>query len=261
MLQGTARILPTYDERLSRDAAESLERLGVTVRTGAVVTDIQPDGVTIRRGQRLETIAARTVILAAGVQASPLGAALARATGAEMDGQGRVLVGRDLSVPGYPVIFVMGDLAHAKASDGRVLPGLAPVAMQQGAYAARLIARRLRGRATPPFRYRDRGCMAVIGRSAAVAQIGTLRLHGFPAWLAWLFVHLLYLVEFENRLLVLLQWGWNYFTRNRSARLITETPKSREESLWPIQAARNAVQEARTVRCDTAPRGATDLIT
>ena len=122
MLQGTARILPTYDERLSRDAAESLERLGVTVRTGAVVTDIQPDGVTIRRGQRLETIAARTVIWAAGVQASPLGAALARATGAEMDGQGRVLVGRDLSVPGYPDIFVLGDLAHAQASDGRVLP-------------------------------------------------------------------------------------------------------------------------------------------
>lgn len=228
LLEGTERILGTYDERLSRAATESLERIGVTVCTGSVVTDIQPDGVTLRRGQQSETIAARTVIWAAGVQASPLGAALARATGAELDRQGRVIVGPDLSVPGYPEVFVLGDLAHARQPDGRTLPGVAPVAMQQGAYAARLIRRRLCGQETPPFRYRDRGSMAVIGRSAAVAQVGKLRLHGFPAWLAWLFVHLIYLVEFENRILVLLQWGWDYFTRNRSARLITETPKSRE---------------------------------
>lgn len=228
LLEGAERILPTYDERLSRAAAQSLARLGVTVRTGAVVTDIQPDGVTVRAGQQSETIAARTVVWAAGVQASPLGTALARETGAELDRQGRVVVGPDLSVPGYPDILVLGDLAHARQSDGRTLPGVAPVAMQQGAYAARLISRRLHGQRTPPFRYRDRGSMAVIGRSAAVAQMGRLRLHGLPAWLAWLFVHLIYLVEFENRMLVLLQWGWNYFTRNRSARLITETPKSRE---------------------------------
>ena len=170
LLEGTERILATYDERLSRAAAESLKRLGVTVRTGSVVTEIQPDGVTIRTGQQSETIAARTVVWAAGVQASPLGTALARATGAELDRQGRVIVGPDLSVPGHPEIFVLGDLAHARQSDGRPLPGCAPVAMQQGAYAARLIARRLRGQETPPFRYRDRGSMAVIGRSAAVAR-------------------------------------------------------------------------------------------
>lgn len=237
LLEGTERILATYDEALSQAAAESLERLGVTVRTGSVVTDIQPDGVTIRRGQQPETIAARTVVWAAGVQASPLGAALARATGAELDRQGRVGVGPDLSVPGHPEIFVLGDLAHARQPDGRTLPGVAPVAMQQGAYAARLITRRLRGQETPPFRYRDRGSMAVIGRSAAVAQTGRLRLHGFPAWLAWLFVHLIYLVEFENRLSVLLQWAWNYFTRNRSARLITETPKYVLPETLPLHTA------------------------
>jgi NADH dehydrogenase len=227
LLEGTERILAAYDERLSRAAAKSLERLGVQVHTGSVVTEIQPDGVTIRQEQQSATIAARTVVWAAGVQGSPLGAALARAIGAELDRQGRVLVGPDLSIPGHPEIFVLGDLAHARQPAGRPLPGVAPVAMQQGAYTARLIARRLRGQATPPFRYRDRGSMAVIGRSAAVAQIGRLRLHSFPAWLVWLLVHLIYLVEFENRLLVLMQWGWIYVTKNRSARLITETPKSR----------------------------------
>jgi NADH dehydrogenase len=241
LLEGTERILATYAETLSRAAAESLERLGVTVRTGSVVTDIQPDGVTIRRGQQSETIAARTVVWAAGVQASPLGAALARATGVELDRQGRVVVGPDLSVPGYPEIFVLGDLAHSRQPDGSPLPGVAPVAMQQGAHAARLITRRLHGREASPFRYRDRGSMAVIGRSAAVAQTGRLRLHGFPAWLAWLFVHLIYLVEFENRMLVFLQWGWNYFTRNRSARLITETAKSREDASWRPQPAGNGL--------------------
>jgi NADH dehydrogenase len=227
LLEGTERILATYDERLSRAAAVSHKRLGVTVRTGSVVTEIQPNSVTIRTGQQSETIAAGTVVWAAGVQASPLGTALARATEAELDRQGRVIVGPDLSIPSHPEIFVLGDLARARQSDGRPLPGVAPVAMQQGAYAARLIARRLHGQETPAFRYRDRGSMAVIGRSAAVAQIGRLRLHSLPAWLVWLFIHLMYLVEFENRLLVLLQWGWNYVTRNRSARLITETPKSR----------------------------------
>jgi NADH:ubiquinone reductase (H+-translocating) len=232
LLEAGPRILSTYDERLSRAAAASAERLGVTVRTGSVVTGIGPDGVTIGDGERAEFIAARTVVWAAGVQASPLGAALAAATGAQLDRQGRIVVGPDLAVPGHPGILVLGDLAHARqAGDrqpgGQPLPGLAPVAMQQGAYAGRLLSRRLQGRETSSFRYRDRGSMAVIGRSAAVAQIRGLRLSGFAAWLAWLFIHLLYLVEFENRLLVLLQWGWSYVTRNRSARLITGTPGSR----------------------------------
>ncbi len=255
LLEGTGRILPTYDERLSRAATESLGRLGVTVRTSSVVTDIQPDGVAVRHDQQPETIPARTVVWAAGVQASPLGAALARAVGAELDRQGRVIVEPDLSVAGHPEVFVLGDLAHARQPAGRPLPGVAPVAMQQGAYVARLIARRLRGQAPPPFRYRDRGSMAVIGRSAAVAQIGKLRLRRFSAWLVWLFVHLMYLVEFENRVLVLLQWGWNYVTRNRSARLITETPKSRNEPPWPAQPARKELPETTASRSDAASCG------
>ena len=241
LIEGTERILPTYDERSSRAAVESLQRLGVTVCMNSVLTDIEPDRVTIRRDGRSETISARTVLWAAGVQASPLGKAVAVATGAELDRQGRVIVEPDLSVPGHPEIFVLGDLAHARQPDGRPLPGVAPVAMQQGAYVVRLIKGRLRGQPTPPFRYRDRGSMAVIGRSAAVAEIGRLRLHGFVAWLAWLFIHLMYLVEFENRLLVLLQWGWNYCTWNRSARLITETSKSREEHASPAQPPANNV--------------------
>lgn len=224
LLEAGGRILPAYDERLSRAAAAAAARLGVTVRTGTAVTEITPAGVTVGDEPGAEIIAARTVVWAAGVQASPLGAALAAATGAELDRQGRVMVGPDLAVPGHPEILVLGDLAHARQPDGRPLPGVAPVAMQQGAYAARLIHGRLRGRASSPFRYRDRGNMAVIGRSAAVAEIGGLRIRGLAAWLAWLFVHLIHLVEFENRLLVLVQWGWNYVTRNRSARLITGPP-------------------------------------
>jgi NADH dehydrogenase len=255
LLEGTERILPAYDEQLSQAAVASLERLGVTVLPGSVVTDIQAHGLTVRRGQPSETIAARTVIWAAGVQASPLGAALAGVTGAELDRQGRVVVGPDLTVAGHPEVFVLGDLAHARQPDGRPLPGVAPVAMQQGAYAARLIARRLRGQSLPGFRYRDRGCMAVIGRSSAVAQIGKLRLRSFPAWLVWLFVHLIYLVEFENRMLVLLQWGWNYFTRNRSARLITETPKSREDPPWRPQPAHGGSLEQGVPRGEAAGWG------
>lgn len=229
LIEGTERILPMYDEPSSRAAVKSLQRLGVTGCTNSVLTDIGRDCVTICRDGRSDTISARTVLWAAGVQASPLGKAVAVATGAELDRQGRVIVEPDLSVPGHPEIFVLGDLAHARQPDGRPLPGVAPVAMQQGAYVARLIKGRLHGQPSPPFRYRDRGSMAVIGRSAAVARIGRLRLHGFPAWLAWLFIHLMYLVEFRNRLLVLMQWGWNYCTWNRSARLITETPKSQPE--------------------------------
>ena len=224
LLEGTGRILPTYDARLSPVAAASLNRLGVTVHTDSFVTDVRPDGVTVQSGQRTDTIPARTLLWAAGVKASALGAILARATGAELDRQGRVIVTPDLSVRGHPHVFVIGDLAHVPMPGGQPLPGVAPVAMQEGAYVARLISRRLRGLQTGPFRYRDYGSLAVIGRSAAVAQIGPLRLRGFLAWLTWLFVHLMYLVEFENRVLVLIQWGWNYVTRNRSARLITGEP-------------------------------------
>jgi NADH dehydrogenase len=221
LVEGTDRILPPYPPVLSAKAARQAERLGVTVRTGAIVTDIQPDAVTLRVGSQSDRVPARTVLWAAGVQASPLGARLAKATGAALDRAGRVVVGPDLTLPGHPEIFVIGDLANC-TQDGKPLPGVAPVAMQQGRYVADLIVRRLRGAAVPgPFRYRDHGSMATIGRAAAVADLGWLKLSGFPAWLAWLFIHLLYLVAFQNRFLVLSQWAWNYFTRNRAARLIT----------------------------------------
>jgi NADH dehydrogenase len=221
LLEGLDRVLPPYPSKLSAKAAQALTRLGVTVRPNTIVTNIEPGIVTIRSGDRTEHIAARTVLWAAGVQASPLGRILGQATGASVDRAGRVDVQPDLTLPGHPEIFVVGDLAQLRDQSGKPLPGVAPVAIQQGHYAAELIRERLRGGTLPPFRYRDHGNMATIGRAAAVADLHGVRLSGLLAWLAWLFIHLLYLVEFQNRMLVLLQWGWNYFTRNRSARLIT----------------------------------------
>lgn len=221
LLEAADRVLPSYPPELSANAATMLTRLGVQVRTGTMVTDIQPDAVTTRWGDTVERIPARTVLWCAGVQASPLGRALAKATGVELDRASRVIVQSDLTVPGHPEIFVIGDLAHCTSDTGTPLPGVAPVAMQQGRYVAQLLQRRLRGEHLPGFRYTDRGSMAIVGRGAAVADLGYARLSGFSAWLAWLFIHLLYLVEFENRLLVLIQWAWNYCTYNRSARLIT----------------------------------------
>jgi NADH dehydrogenase len=155
------------------------------------------------------------------MQASILGQALAQAAGAKLDRGGRVVVEADLSLPNHPEIFVIGDLANYPHQTGNPLPGTAPVAIQQGCYVANLLCRRLEGKAIPVFRYRDRGNMAIIGRASAVVEIGKFRFSGFFAWLIWLFVHLIKLVEFENRVLVLIQWAWYYFTRNRGARLIT----------------------------------------
>jgi NADH dehydrogenase len=221
LLEGTDRILPTYHPTLSRKAAASLQRLGVEVRTQAMVTDIQSTGVTFRVGSQDEEFPSRTVLWAAGVKPSRLGGILASETGASLDRSGRVVVEPNLSVPDHPEIFVIGDLAHFDHQTGTPLPGLAPVAIQQGRYVARVVQRRLRGEQSPAFHYRDGGCMATIGRAAAVAEVGRLRFSGYPAWLAWLFVHLMGLVTFQNRLLVFLQWAWSYFTYNRAARLIT----------------------------------------
>lgn len=221
LLEGMDRVLPPYPPTLSARAEAALNRLGVTVRTGAMVTDIEADAVTIRCGDQRERIPTRTVLWAAGVQASTLGGILASATGVAVDRVGRVVVEPDLSVTGNPEIFVIGDLAHFSHQAGTPLPGVAPVAMQQGRYVATLIMRRLRGETMPPFRYRDYGNMATIGRAEAVADLGWVRFSGFLAWLAWLFIHLIHLVQFQNRLLVLIQWAWNYVTWNRYARLIT----------------------------------------
>jgi NADH dehydrogenase len=224
LVEGTERVLPTYPPQLSTRAAAALVRLGVTPRTGAMVTEVQPDSVTIKIGGRSDRIATHTVLWAAGVKASPLGRILSKATGAALDRAGRVIVGPDLSLPGHPEIFVIGDLAHFSHQTGEPLPGVAPVANQQGRYVATLLKRRLQGGGLSPFRYRDRGNLATIGRAAAVADFGRIRFSGYLAWLAWLFVHLMKLVQFENRLLVFVQWLWNYLTRNRSARLITSSP-------------------------------------
>jgi NADH dehydrogenase len=184
---------------------------------------VTAEGVSVAIGDRgSEALPARTVLWAAGVQASPLAAELARTTGAERDRAGRVVVEPDLSVAGHTEISVIGDMASFRHQGSQPLPGVAPVAMQQGRYVARRIRDRLEGRATPPFRYRERGRLAVIGRASAVADLGRIRFTGYPAWLLWLFVHIMYLVGFENRLLVFIQWAFDYFTRKRGARLITE---------------------------------------
>ena len=221
LLEGTDRILPTYPPELSAKAEKALCSLGVTVLNRTLLTDIQNDTVTIKRHDKTEQIRARTIIWAAGVKASSMGEVIAKRTKAQLDRAGRVMVEPDLTVPGYSNIFVIGDLANFPHQGGKPLPGTAPVAMQQGRYVASLIKARLKGKNLPPFRYHHKGSLAVIGRNAAVADLGFLRFSGFFAWLAWIFVHIGYLIEFDNKILVLFQWAWNYLTRKRGARLIT----------------------------------------
>lgn len=220
LIEAADRVLPAYAPDLSEKARSALERLGVSVRLRTSVSAIDAHGVTASADGHHEQIPTRTVLWAAGVQASPLARLLARATGASLDRNGRIHVVPDLSLPGHPEIVAIGDMVH-REQDGALLPGIAPVAMAQGRYAARRVVARAAGRPVAPFRYRDKGTMATIGRSAAVADLRVVRFSGLLAWLAWLFIHLLYLVEFENRLMVLVQWAWMYFTRNRGARLIT----------------------------------------
>ena len=224
LIEGADRVLPPFPESLSRSAARALEQLGATVRTDCLVKRVAPGEVELhQKGGEPELVACHTVLWAAGVEASPLGKALAESSGAELDRSGRVIVEADCSLAGREEVFVIGDLASYRHGTQRPLPGLAAVAMQQGRYVARVLDRRLRGKPAPaPFRYLDKGNMATIGRKKAVADIAGLRFSGLFAWLTWLFVHLMYLAEFQNRVLVLVQWGWNYVTRNRSARLITE---------------------------------------
>jgi NADH dehydrogenase len=233
LVDGSPRVLPPYPEELSAAAERHLISLGVRSRSGVRVTAIDENGVTLESNRGTERIHAKTVLWAAGVTASPFGKVIADRTGAKLDRQGRVLVDPDLSVPGHPEILVIGDLA-AVTQDSKSLPGVAPVAMQQGRYVARLVERRLRNETVQPFHYTDKGSLAVIGRAAAVAFFlgGRIKISGFLAWLVWLFVHLMYIVEFENRVLVFIQWGFQYITFNRGARLITgyrQLPKGTPE--------------------------------
>ena len=224
------RVLPGFTPSLSRRAARSLEHLGVTVLTSHTVVDVRPDGVEVKAIDGTTAYhATRTVVWAAGVMASPLASALGEASGAEVDQAGRVTVEPDLTLPGHPEVLAIGDMVRvrdARTGESRVLPGLAPVAMQEGRYAGRLVRDRLNGRSTPPFHYRDKGTLATIGRARAVAAVGMLRLSGFLAWVTWLAVHLFYLIGFENRVIVLLRWAYSFFTRGRGARLITEAAGS-----------------------------------
>jgi NADH dehydrogenase len=221
LLEGGPNVLPSYPEDLSRSALEQLQRLGVEVQTSAMVTQIEPGAIYIGE-TRMD---AAVILWAAGVAASSLGAKL----GVPVDRAGRVLVQPDLSVPGHPEVFVIGDLASLKDETGKLLPGVAPVAIMEGRYVAKLIRREVEARATEngqlaprkPFHYFDKGSLATIGRAAAVAEFGKIHISGHIAWLAWLLVHILFLIGFQNRVLVLTQWAWSYFTYERGARLIT----------------------------------------
>ena len=224
LVEAADRVLTSFPPSLSAKAERSLERLGVTVLTGRTVIGIDAAGVTFDGGDRgAERIASRAIVWAAGVTASSLAGRLAELTGADRDRSGRVTVGPDLTLPGHPEVIAIGDMIRVSSPGGEAvqLPGNAPVAMQQGRYAARVVRSRLRGREQGPFRYRDKGELATIGRAAAVADIKGVRLSGFPAWGIWLFVHLWYLIGFQNRLLVLIRWSFSFATRGRGARLIT----------------------------------------
>jgi NADH dehydrogenase len=221
LIEGEPRLLPAFLPDLSAKAEKQLLALGVRSHTGVRVTAIDEEGVTTTGAGGAARIAARTVLWAAGVRASRMGKVLADRAGAPLDRAGRVLVEPDLSLPGHPEIRVIGDLANFSHQTGKPLPGVAPVAMQQGRYVAQAMAAKLRGKTLGPFHYFNKGNLATIGRNRAVADFGRVRFSGFPAWCLWVFVHLMYLVEFENRLLVFVEWVYNYFTRNRGARLIT----------------------------------------
>jgi NADH:ubiquinone reductase (H+-translocating) len=214
LIEGGPHVLPAYPEDLSRSALEQLKRLGVEVLTSTMVTKVEPGAITMG-DKRME---AAVILWAAGVAASPLGKKL----GVPVDRAGRVLVQPDLSLPQHPEVFVIGDLAALNDASGKLLPGVAPVAILEGRYVAKVVRREVSG-ASPrkPFHYYDKGSLATIGRAAAVAQFGKIHISGFLAWLAWLFIHILFLIGFRNRLLVFIQWAWSYFTYERGARLIT----------------------------------------
>jgi NADH dehydrogenase len=220
LLDGSDRVLTPFHPELSREAETALIRLGVRTRAGVKVTSVDACGVVIQGPNGQERIQARTVVWAAGVTGSSFAGVVARRVSAEVH-RGQIVVAPDCTIPGHPEIFVIGDIARLKDKDGQVLPGVAPVAMQQGRYAARCIISRLNGTPVEPFRYFDKGTLAVIGRARAVAQFGDLRFSGLLAWLLWLFVHLMYLVSFQNRVVIFIRWGFNYLTFNRNARLIT----------------------------------------
>ena len=244
LLEGLDRILPPYSPDLSAKAEATLTARGVTVQTSTKVTNIADHVVTIERQGGVEQIASQTILWAAGVKASAMGEVLAKQTGASLDRSGRVIVEPDLSLPNHPNIFVIGDLAHFAHQGEKPLPGVAPVAMQQGEYVAKLIQKRLKDKVLPAFSYFEVGSLAVIGQNAAVVDLGFIRFSGIIAWFVWVVAHIYYLIEFDNKLIVMIQWGWNYFTRNRGARLITH----RESVGPPGEETRATVDEKQALK-------------
>jgi NADH dehydrogenase len=218
LIEGSDRVLPPYPPDLSEKARAQLEQLGVEVRTGCKVTGIDENGVTYTGPGGEQRLAAKTVIWSAGVAASPIGKSLS----VQVDRAGRVPVGPDLAIPGHSEVYVVGDLAAA-TSDGKPVPGVSPAAKQMGRTAARNILLRMQGKPPETFRYKDYGALATIGRKSAVAQVGKFKFSGLPAWLFWLFVHVYFLIGFRNRLMVMTDWAWAYFTFERNARLVVGT--------------------------------------
>ncbi|MGB2690975.1 MAG: NAD(P)/FAD-dependent oxidoreductase [Thermodesulfobacteriota bacterium] len=221
LVEGLDQVLPTYPKKLSEKAEKFLKKLGVTIKVNTMVTDINGSNAIISRNGDSEKIQSKTILWTAGVKASSLGKSIANNSDAELDKSGRVIVNADLSVPGHPNIFIVGDLAHLSIEGREPLPGVAPVAMQEGKYVAKLILNRLKGKETKPFKYEEKGNLAVIGTNSAVADLGKLQFAGFFAWLVWAFVHIRYLIEFDSKVIVFFRWSWNYFTRKRGVRLIT----------------------------------------
>ncbi|HEY6654023.1 MAG TPA: NAD(P)/FAD-dependent oxidoreductase [Solirubrobacterales bacterium] len=264
LVETVDRLLASFPPKLSAKAARSLEHLGVTPLLGHTVVDIDRHGVTIEDpDHRQERVPSRTVIWAAGVTASATARQLGEATGAEVDRAGRVSVAPDLTLPGHPEVFALGDMVRVVGEDGepQQLLGVAPVAMQQGRYAAQVVKTRLRGEEPKPFRYRDKGNVATIGRARAVADIKGLRVSGFPAWILWLLIHIFYLIGFQNRLLVLIRWSFSFFTRGRGGRVIEEFDQDRVGSpSWepigrssPESSTRPSPRETATSSRGTSP--------
>ncbi len=233
LLEGADRILPVYPPELSLKAEKALVQLGVTVRTGTLVTNIDAPTVTMKTGDHRETVEARTILWGAGMRASGMAKVLHERCGAAVDRAGRVLVNADTSLPNYPTIFAIGDMANYQHGSDKPLPGVATVAMQQGEYVAKLLQARIAGKPEPRFTFTDKGSLAVIGRNAAVADIGPFKFAGYFAWVVWLFIHIAYLVGFEQRLIVLTRWSWSYFTTNRGGRIIVgKNSVSAIEDFW-----------------------------
>ena len=230
LIEGSDRVLPSYPPRSSQKAAEQLSKLGVTIITKTRVTDIHSHHIKIKSEDKEETIATQTVLWAAGMKTTPLTGIIAKKTGAGQDNQGRILVNPDLTISGYPNIFILGDIANFKEESGSSLPAVAPVAMQEGTFVGQLLKKQAKGESASKFKYFDKGNMAVIGKNAAVAQLGKLQFSGYIAWILWVVVHIWYLIGYDNKLMIMLRWAWNYWTSKRGGRLIVHDNENEENS-------------------------------